>query len=317
MSVVDELRHKPDLLSNAGRTGEIVRYAVRLFANFCELGSVSPDLPFLDIFHRGSKGWGNVMHYWKTADIIRNGVAWFATRDMRDPNTQRALSWLFGYAAHVATDLTVHPVLVASGYAFATNPSGHRQAELHQDAYIFRKLHGAEAADVSYIENCGIASCGDPDDPDKVHPAIRELWRNCLADISPDQVQFTNGATPLPTGSPAPDAWYHDYTTRQAEFAELGGGFVFFFRDVIEEIGLSLPASQKVDVEKYIKNLKTPTGESTNYDEVFSIAQDNVHRVWRKLCVANDGRNRQLFALENADLDTGLTDGDHTQISLA
>ena len=128
MSAVASLCGQPGILANAGRTGQIVRYAVEKFQNFCELGAVSPDLPYLDLLQSNSKGWANVMHYWKTADIVRAGVSWFAARNVEagDPEALRALAWFFGYSAHVATDPTVHPVLAASGFAYATNPSGHR-----------------------------------------------------------------------------------------------------------------------------------------------------------------------------------------------
>jgi hypothetical protein len=180
-------------LISAGRIGEIARYAITKNKNFCELGSVSPDLPYLDFLSGNSKGWANVMHYWKTADIIRSGVSYFAGKNLEDGDKLRALAWFFGYAAHVATDLTVHPVLAASGYPYATNPKGHRLCELNQDAYIFRKLNSEDPDDVRYIENCGIGSCGGPNDPAKLYPAVRELWTQCLSCISPPEVHMENG----------------------------------------------------------------------------------------------------------------------------
>ena len=70
MSVADSLCDEPDFLLSAGRIGEIARYAITKNKNFCELGSVSPDLPYLDFLNANSKGWANVMHYWKTADKV-------------------------------------------------------------------------------------------------------------------------------------------------------------------------------------------------------------------------------------------------------
>jgi hypothetical protein len=313
MSVVDALCSEPEFLSTAGQFGPIARYSVTQYRNFCELGSVSPDLPFLDLLHSNSKGWGNVMHYWKTADIIRAGVSYFASKnfEQEDQDPLRALAWLFGYSAHVATDLTVHPVLVASGYPYATNPKGHRFCELHQDAYIFRKFNRQDPDDVRYIENCGIASCTDPN-TEQLHSAVNKAWLHCLSEISPSQVQLADGVQG-PTDHPTPPVWFSDYTRRAAEYVEHGGGFVLFLRDLIEAEGLSLPESGKVDM-KYITDLKTPNGQPTNYDAVFDKAVENVQKIWLQLAAALAARNQDVFALKNADLDTGEADDDKTQV---
>ena len=314
MCVVDALSRPRNLFAGLGQIGEIISFAIEKQSEFCELGCVSPDLPYLDLLEANSKGWANVMHYWKTSDMLRAGVAYFATKDLATENDDnlKALAWLFGYAAHVATDLTIHPVLAASGYPYATNPSGHRHCEMHQDAYIFRKLNAEDPSEVHYIENCGIASCHAPNDRDKLHPAIGELWRSCLAGISPTDVQIENG-TSGPTSGPTPDTWFHDYTERLAEFVEQGGGFCLFFRELLVEEGLTLPASGEIDL-KYITALKTPSGQPTHYDQVFASAVANVSNTWKQLAQAIAGKNEVLFALKNADLDTGEADDNQQQI---
>jgi hypothetical protein len=314
MMVADSLCEEPDFLDSAGRIGEIAGYAVGEFQNFCELGAVSPDLPYLDLLHANSKGWANVMHYWRTSDIIRSGVSYFTSKNLEahDDDLLRSLAWLFGYSAHVATDLTVHAVLMASGYPYATNHRGHRFCELNQDAYIFKKVKGADASDVHYIENCGIDSCADPGDPDKLLSAIREVWTSCLSCITPSEVHNANGE-PGPTAAPTPDAWFADYTRRLGEFAEQGGGFVLFFREILVAERVSLPKSGQVDM-KYITDLKTPTGQATNYDEVFKMTLTNVQTTWLELCAALAAKDQNRFALKNADLDTGEADDDKKQI---
>ena len=317
MLVVDTLSDEPAFLAGVGPIGEIARYTIEKYKSFCELGSVSPDLPYLDLLHGNSKGWANVMHYWKTADIIRAGISYFAGQNFeaRDNRTLRALAWLFGYSAHVATDLTVHPVLAASGYPYATNPTGHRLCELNQDAYIFKKINGEDAADTRYVENCGIASCGDPNAPAKLHPAIRELWVRCLSGISPSGVQMENGA-PGPTADPIPDVWFGDYTKRLAEFVEQGGGFLLFLRDLLESEGVCLPESGEVDM-KYITNLKTPSNQATDYDSVFDLSLANVRSTWTQLAMALAARDQNVFALQNANLDTGVADDSGSQVFFA
>jgi hypothetical protein len=315
MSVADSLCDEPEFLISAGRIGEIARYAITKNKNFCELGSVSPDLPYLDFLNANSKGWANVMHYWKTADIIRSGVSCFAGKNLEDGDKLRALAWFFGYAAHVATDLTVHPVLAASGYPYATNAKGHRLCELNQDAYIFRKLNSEDPDDVRYIENCGIGSCGDPNDPAKLYPAVRELWTQCLSCISPPEVHMENG-TAGPVSRPTPDVWFADYTKRVGEFVEQGGGFVLLFRDLLEKAGACLPESGEVDM-KYITNLKTPTNLAVDYDTVFAMSLANVRKTWLELAAALAAPDQNVFALKNADLDTGEADDDKKQVFFA
>ena len=205
MLAVDEVCEDLDFLADLGHMGEVARYALEKNLNFCELGAVSPDLPYLDLLHGNSTGWANVMHYWKTADIIRSGAAYLSGKNLTEgsPDALRALAWLFGYSAHVATDLTVHPVLAASGYPYATNPFWHRYCELQQDAYIFKKVHQMEARDLRPIEQCGLDSCCDPSDSAKLHPAIRDLWLHCLSGISPAEVHMANGS---PGPNICPDA---------------------------------------------------------------------------------------------------------------
>jgi hypothetical protein len=314
MCVVDQITSQPDLFSALGGPGAILRYAVAKYRNFCELGAVSPDLPYLDFLHASSKGWANVMHYWKTGDVIRAGVSHFAGQDLAAQNhdVYRALAWLFGYSAHVATDLTVHPVLKASGFGFDTNPTGHRHCELHQDAYIFRKLHGVEAADTLYIENCGIASCQEPGNPARLHPAVRGVWLDCLAGISPTDVHMENGADP-PVSAPTPDAWFHEYVQRLGVFVEQGGGFALFIRDILEDQAVCLPESGEVDPQ-YVTHLKTARGLDTDYDAVFGEALRHVRDTWEQLAAAIAAQQPQVFALKNANLDTGEADDNRSQV---
>ena len=255
------------------------------------------------------------MHYWRTSDILRAGVSYFAGKNLEieDPDLLRALAWFYGYAAHVVTDLTVHPVLAASGYSYAENPGGHRMCELHQDAYIFQKLKGIDAKDAKYIENCGIRTCLDPEHRDRILPAIRELWLYCLQEISPAPQHFENGSSG-PVGAVATvDVWYDAYSKRIAQYVELGGGFVFFFRDILEQAGYCLPDSGQVE-EKYIRKLKTTANEAINYDVVFDVAQANVRSTWLQLCKAIEAKKQTEFAMMNANLDTGISDTTGTQI---
>ena len=310
MSVVDKLRWKQDLLASAGRTGEIARYAVKQFANFCELGSVSPDLPYLHLFHAGSKGWGNVMHYWKTADFIRRAVPHVHGLDFRLVDTQKCFAWLFGYTAHVVADFTVHPVINLRVGPYEQNKKAHRLCELNQDVYIFHKLGFGEVGTAEYIKRCGIGSCADQADEDKLDPAIRKLWSECLEAILLNTIKMKDGL-PAPQGPPNPDEWFHHYVTMIDKFAEEGGKFPYLCREIAEAEGLVYPQLDEVD-QSYIQNLKTPQNAILNYDQVFKQARQNVMKTWRELGAALDSGDHNLFTLRNGDLDTGLAEDGKT-----
>jgi hypothetical protein len=124
-----------------------------------------------------------------------------------------------------------------------------------------------------------------------------------------------NGAAG-PVSYPTPDVWFSDYTKRVGEFVEQGGGFGLLFRDVLESAGASLPESGEVDMQ-YISNLKTPTNQIVDYDTVFAMTLTNVWKTWLELAVALATPDQSVFALKNADLDTGEADDDKKQVFFA
>ena len=79
---------------------------------------------------------------------------------------------------------------------------------------------------------------------------------------------------------------------------------------------MTLPWSKDVEM-KYITKLKTPPGEDTDYDAVFSMTQDNVRSTWRELVSALSAGDLAAFALKNADLDTGKADDNGNQVFFA
>ena len=80
--------------------------------------------------------------------------------------------------------------------------------------------------------------------------------------------------------------------------------------------GACLPESGEVDM-KYITNLKTPTNQTVDYDTVFAMTLANVRKTWLELAPALAPGDRSVFALKNADLDTGEADDDKKQIFFA
>ena len=55
------------------------------------------------------------MHYTNTAKLVQAGVAAIPRLPQQDQG--RATAWLLGFAAHITTDMTIHPVVEAAGRA--------------------------------------------------------------------------------------------------------------------------------------------------------------------------------------------------------
>ena len=177
------------------------------------------------------------------------------------------------------------------------------------------QVHKMEVRDVRPIEQCGIDDCCDSGDRSKIHPAVRDLWLHCLSGIVPADVHMQNGS-PGPTSDPTPDAWFHAYTKRLGEFVEQGGGFPIFLHNIIEKEAATLPFFKDIE-RKDIDQLLTPPGQSVNYDAVFAMTLDNVRSTWRDLAIALGVPGEPVFALKNADLDTGKADDNGNQVFFA
>src|ERR1019366_5542406 len=76
-----------------------MKHALGFYTNFCELGAVSPDYPYLTALHTSAMAWANVMHYYQTADFIRRGVRHLCENflDLTAPDAEPCIAWLFGY----------------------------------------------------------------------------------------------------------------------------------------------------------------------------------------------------------------------------
>ena len=80
------------------------KYALGAHLKFSELGAVSPDYPYLAT---GQGLWADNMHYKNTSILLKTGIT--KLRGMTGTDREKALSWLFGFACHMATDMTIHP----------------------------------------------------------------------------------------------------------------------------------------------------------------------------------------------------------------
>lgn len=262
-----------------------------LYLKYAELGAVSPDYPYLTL-KSGQKRWADAMHYTRNASLLRVGVAAVAKLP---PYTQpKATAWLLGFAAHMVTDMTIHPVVERRVGPYQGNEGEHRRCEMHQDAFIFPRVMNVGDTGLSEHLATGIAACHAADDEDEIDPAVGQVWLAMLAAAYPED---------LTEGPPLPDAWHCGFRDILAAMA--GANHLFpFARHVSAELNLAYPTESSIDTS-YTLQLRTPEG-FMDYEAIYERARSNVLAVWKGLDDALiEGRSDALDGLEDWNLDTG------------
>ena len=158
-----------------------------------------------------------------------------------------------------------------------------------------------------YVKNCGIKSCCDPEDPQKLHPAIADLWKKCLPPVPGTDISLGPDLA-TPTKTPDPNNWHKNFVMMVDKYAEEGGRLPSFVRHIAEEAALVYPDVEHVDGQ-YIDHLKTPEGTHISFDQLFELVQRKVKTAWGDLgsALGNNGGPGE-FALANGCLDTGRDD---------
>lgn len=265
--------------------------ALGLHLKYVELGAVSPDYPYLCLDRRQTV-WADLMHYTSTAKLVRAAVS--AVHKLAPDLQPHATAWLFGFAAHITTDMTIHPVVELKVGPYKGNEAAHRRCEMHQDAYIFPRVMNAGATNLTEHLSTGIAACSDAHNEDRLHKAVEQVWLSMLKDAYPDQF-----AKELPT----PSAWHSGFKGILTALSKANHLFPFS-RHVTANAGLTYPSERDVD-NQYIQGLATPEGPKS-FDEIYAKARDNVVAVWKGLDDALvTGQSSELDGLENWNLDTG------------
>lgn len=269
------------------------------YINYCGLGAVSPDYPYLSLGDYSAEGWANGMHYYHSADFVQRAVSLLAGRDYHDPATQKAIAWLFGFVAHIVADVSMHPVINLIVGPYEQNKKEHRRCEAHQDAYIFTTMDLGDINKADYITNCGIASCSVGR---KLDDTIAGLWDDCLKTIpiGPDVRKGIHG----PTRAPNIDDWNARFVATIEEVSDALPHLPLLCRIFDHLLGIGYPEPGELDW-RYIRNLPTPGGATKDYEELFWWMQGNTQRAWRNLGEALHGGSASLLSLANADLDTG------------
>lgn len=294
IALVNQLRTPDQLESIPGFVDDSITPILDYF-KFCELGAVSPDYPYLGIGNRGATQWADRMHYENTGDMIKSGVEYIASMPNGEPK-RKAFAWLLGYAAHVAADVTIHPIVELKVGPYAQNKKAHRVCEMNQDAYIFQRLNLGDIGLAEHLDS-GIWGCCDIPGSGDLDVAIADVWKAMLNECHPSAFRSC---------PPNLDAWHQGFRIVVDKLAEEGDSLFPFARHLAVNSGMAYPASDEID-QQYIKLLNTPYPvRSMHYDEIFNRAIENVKGIWSLIALGVfQGDQTYATAIENWNLDTG------------
>jgi len=294
MTLVNELSEPRVLESISGFSDKLIP-AVLDYFKFCELGSVSPDLPYLALGDSDAAIWADKMHYENTCSMIAVGAR--NIQDLSGTDRDKAVAWLLGYAAHVAMDVTIHPVVELKVGPYHGNETDHRLCEMNQDAYIFPRLNLGDIGLSEHLDS-GIGKCtnvsGDFD------PVILRLWDAIFQEVHQGEYH---------DNTPDINKWFKGFVRVVDNIAEEGNRLLPLARHVAAGAALVYPLEDEVD-ETFIRGLRTPRG-SMGYDAVFDLAKSNVGNLWASISEAIlQADNAQLVSLGEWNLDTGRDQND-------
>lgn len=265
--------------------------AVLDYFKFTELGAVSPDYPYLVLGDKKSNHWADMMHYYKTGEIIIAGIKYLC--NYSGERQKIGLSWLLGYASHVVADVTIHPVIQNIVGPYDGHKKEHRICEMNQDAYIFQKMNLDDIGISEHLDS-GISACSEGKNLDHI---IVKLWENILQKVHPEQYVVN---------LPKINKWHKGFIGIMDKFAEEGNRLIPFARHVAADIGLMYPSPDKID-KRFIRNLPLPNGGTADYDKIFERAIKNTGAVWKIISDGVFGNNTGYLAhIGNWNLDTGL-----------
>lgn len=266
-------------------------HAVLQNSKFLEVGAVSPDYPYLVVGDADANRWADRMHYQNTGAMLVHSVE--AIRELTGAERAKAFTWLLGYAAHIAGDLTIHPIVELKVGPYKGNEKAHRTCEMHQDAHVFRRLNIGEIGLAEHLD-AGIWACCDAPDSGRLDQAPLHAWNTALSRCYPADY----------TASRPNISQWHGSFKRVVDSVEEGGKLFPFARHVAASLGWCYPSEDQVDPQ-FIKGLKTPEGPM-DYDPIFDRAIANALAFWGVLAravYANDGAYKTAF--KNWNLDTG------------
>lgn len=290
-------------LSRLEKVNAAAAHSLRTHSHIALLGAIGPDCPYLVRLTRSreANSWGDVMHYWKTADFIRTGIRHFSGKDLDSPLRRVQLAWLFGYASHAIIDLTFHPVVERTIAEYPALRRRHLHCELNQDAFLF---HKHDPADGEFLSGAILRQCG-MENTDRLHDAVTTVWWKCA------YAARYGGPypKPYPRRSPAPANWFRWLLVFMDKGAAEDSPFPFTAAELLGRGKGYLQKPNDVDAA-FIDGLKTPSGKLISFTSLFDLARRNVRQYWEMLARAIVENDPERFTLPNANLDTGLADSD-------
>ncbi len=267
---------------------------IRSYINFLTLGSVSPDIPYLAHLAPGGFAWADIMHYFRTNGIIKNGLHSLAASKNKNRDWECQLAWLAGFVAHLVGDATIHPIIesIAGPYTDPNSHNRHSECEMIQDVLIFKEIKNLELSSAEYTDL--LDACRKSPSFDKV----TYFWKvhaliNCPFDISfsPERIiesyfkllDLADGGNQLASA-----------------FRHMGSKYVYrTYTDIVR--------NSSDLVNQYYKTITLPNGLAGSFiKDGFEYAVKNLVAVWSKI-------DRALFSTENIanivpnwNLDTGI-----------
>lgn len=280
---IEEVRNRRE-----GLLHDDAKRALGYWKKFCIVGAVSPDYPYLDLLDSNSCAWADAMHKGHAVALLRNGVT--KIRDIADDNTrQKCMAWLFGFAAHVATDGTIHPVVNLKVGPYEQNKTKHRCCEMSQDVYAHSRLN-LGVLEFNKQISTNVDDTSDIDNRNRMDADIAQLWQELLTGVY------------LNLESPKVHDW-HGAMCRMMKIGESGNVLFAFARHVAANQGLVYPTAPET---QYIQGLKTPGDRTMNFEELFQIAFNNIVELWGWLALSLQNRDSPLDTLKSWSLDTGI-----------
>ncbi|MBI4666564.1 MAG: zinc dependent phospholipase C family protein [Nitrospinae bacterium] len=292
------------------------------YKDFVLLGAVSPDLPYLtDALPNAvakMHNWADRMHYEKIDGFIFTGFNKLS--ELFKPGSENynvAMAWLFGYVAHVITDVVVHPVVNAIVGPYIFNSTEHRVCEMTQDVLVFAEINGGK--DLSkegyhlFIRNCSRAPKDNPYmNANQIRPAIKTLWSAILKENHLEDGEKNAKRLPKYLTSINPDTWFENY--RNGIGTAQTPNFVT--RHLLSAANLAYPLLSKMGAaerKKYYDVVSMPKGHKPEkfFDVVFTEAVDEVKNAWEKIYAdlsgAKPGDKMKAGAyIRNWNLDLGV-----------
>lgn len=276
----------------AGLLHDDAMRAVGKWKKFCIVGAVSPDYPYLNVLDSSSVAWADAMHKGHAVALLRNGAA--KIHDVADDNIrQKCMAWLFGFASHVATDGTIHPVVNLKVGPYEQNKPEHRRCEMSQDVYVHSKLN-LGALEFNRQISTNVDDTSDVNDRDLMDPDIAKLWENLLTSVY-------SGFNPQ-LRPPKVHDW-HSAMRRIMKIGESGNVLFPFARHVAANQGLVYPVTPEPE---YLHELEVPGGATMEFEEIFQKAFNNILELWGWLALSLQNRESPLDTLTSWSLDTGI-----------